>query len=75
MLKILKTIGPKNPWGSPWGNLGETKKPESKSAENKTMDVISVANNQVDAIKGRPTNFDKVGTFELVGDKFTFKKI
>lgn len=46
-----------------------------KSAENKTMDVISIANDQVDVIKGRPTNFDKVGTFELVGDKFKFTKI
>ena len=46
-----------------------------KSAEIKTMDVISVANDQVDVIKGRPAKFDKVGKFELVGDKFTFKKI
>jgi hypothetical protein len=46
-----------------------------KSAEIKAMDVISVANDQVDVIKGRPDKFEKVGTFELVGDKFTFKKL
>jgi hypothetical protein len=46
-----------------------------KSAESKAMDVISVANDQVDVIKGRPDKFEKVGTFELVGDKFTFKKL
>lgn len=33
MLRVLRNIGPKNPWGGAWGAAGGTKKPEIVSEE------------------------------------------